>query len=317
MGNSELQASDAYASLTGTFLRPDWPAAAQTPDGPRNAYLTVLNDLLVGRTYRVGSGRLILGRADDCDIVLDDEGVSRRHALFVVTPDRKVTVEDFGSTNGTLVDGKFASVRELLGGERMKFGSDTVVKFEFRDSIEEDYATYLYESATQDRLTGVFNERYLREQLNLEFAWHHRHRLPLSLLFLDIDHFKSINDAYGHLAGDEVLKQVARRCHAASRSEDVFARYGGEEFACLLRQTHQHAAVALAERMRGAVANTTFRFTVRGEEHVARVTISAGVARLDDGTRTAEALIAEADRHLYAAKNAGRNRVMPEQTPPA
>ena len=310
MGHADQQAVGAFASLTGTFLRPDWPAKAQLADEPRNAYLTVLNGKLLGRTYRIGSGRLILGRAEDCDIVLDDEGVSRRHALFVVTPDRKVMVEDFGSTNGTLVEGELINVRELVGGERMKFGSHTVFKFEFRDAIEEDYATYLYESATQDRLTGVFNERYLREQLDLEFAWHHRHRLPLSLIFLDIDHFKSVNDAYGHLAGDEVLKQVAQRCHGASRSEDVFARYGGEEFACLLRQTDNRAAIALADRMRKAVHSAAFRITVRGHEHSVRVSISAGVAQLVEGTMTAESLIAEADRHLYAAKNAGRNRVM-------
>jgi two-component system, cell cycle response regulator len=310
VGTPQEKADEVRGSLTGTFLRPDWPAVAPSADEPRNAYLTVLNGKLVGRTYRIGAGRLILGRADDCDIVLDDEGVSRRHALFVVTPDRKVTVEDFGSTNGTLVEGKLVSVRELRGGERLMFGSDTVVKFEFRDSIEEDYATYLYESATRDRLTGVFNERYLREQLELEFTWHHRHCLPLSLIFLDIDHFKSINDVYGHLAGDEALKQVAQRCHAASRGEDVFARCGGEEFACLLRRTPLRAAVTRAERMRCAVENTSFRFIVRGEEHFARVTISAGVALLNDYTPTAEALIAEADRYLYAAKNAGRNRVM-------
>ena len=310
MAIADQQATGAFASLTNTFLRPDWPAEEPSADEPRNAYLTVLNGKLVGRTYRLGSGRLILGRAEDCDIVLDDDGVSRRHALLVITPEHKVTVEDFGSTNGTLVDGELIIVRELLGGERMKFGSHTVFKFEFRDAIEEDYATYLYESATQDRLTGVFNERYLREQLDLEFAWHHRHRLPLSVIFLDIDHFKSVNDAYGHLAGDEVLKQVAQRCHAACRGEDVFARYGGEEFACLLRQTDSRAAVPLADRMRRAVCDGPFRITVRGHEHLMRVTISAGLAQLVEGTATAESLIAEADRHLYAAKNAGRNRVM-------
>ena len=310
MANPDQQAVGALASLSGTFMRPDWPASAQLPDEPRNAYLTVLNGKLVGRTYHIGSGRLILGRAEDCDIVLDDEGVSRRHALFVVTPDGRVVVEDIGSTNGTLVEGELVSVRELLGGERMKFGSHTVFKFEFRDAIEESYATYLYESATQDRLTRVYNERYLREQLELEFAWHHRHRLPLSLIFLDIDHFKSINDAYGHLAGDEVLKQVAQRCHAATRNEDVFARYGGEEFACLLRQTDKRAAIPLADRMRKAVCEAPFRITVRGHELSVEVTISAGVAQLKAGTESAEALIAEADRHLYAAKNAGRNRVV-------
>ena len=305
---TETPTADSWAE---TFLRPDWVADAQKAAEPRHAYLTALNGKLVGRAYRIGSGRLFVGRAADCDVVLDDEGVSRRHALLVATPDQKVTLEDFSSTNGTLIDGQLSNICELRGGERLQFGSDTVFKFEFRDPIEERYATYLYESSTQDRLTGVFNERYLRDQLDLEFAWHDRHQRPLSLIFLDIDLFKDINDQYGHLVGDDVLRQVAIRCHVVSRNEDVFARYGGDEFACLLRQTTSHDAIRLAERMRGAVANMPFRVMVRGENHSILVTISAGVAKLEASAVTPETLIAEADRYLYAAKSAGRNRVEP------
>jgi two-component system, cell cycle response regulator len=299
---------DAWAT---TFLRPNWPADAQKSAEMRTAYLTALNGKLLGRTYRLGAGRLFVGRADDCDIVLDDDGVSRRHALLLATPSPKVMLEDLGSTNGTLIDGHLASVCELQGGEHLQFGSDTVFKFEFRDSLEERYATYLYESSTQDRLTAVFNARYFREQLDLEYAWHHRHRAPLSLIFLDIDRFKEINDEHGHLIGDEVLKKVALACHAESRSEDVFARYGGEEFACLLRQTSANAAIVLANRMRAAVADRPFRVAINGKIHAVYVTISAGVATLGDDAMTPDTLLAEADRYLYAAKDAGRNRVHP------
>ena len=197
-----------------TTSRPEWNSLKAAAE-QRNAYLTVIHGSLVGRTYRLGSGRLFLGRAADSDVVLDDDGVSRRHALFVSAADGKIMVEDLGSTNGTLVNGKLCSVQELHGGDRLQFGSESVFKFEFRDRLEERYATYLYESATQDHLTGVFNERFMRDHLHAEFAWHSRHAAPLSLIFLDIDHFKSVNDQYGHLAGDEVLKQVALRCHSA------------------------------------------------------------------------------------------------------
>ncbi len=273
--------------------------------------MTALNGKLLGRTYRLGSGRLFVGRADDCDIVLDDDGVSRRHALFLATPSQKVMLEDLSSTNGTLIDGRLASVCELRGGEHLQFGSDTVFKFEFRDSLEERYATYLYESSTQDRLTGVFNARYFREQLDLEYAWHHRHQAALSLIFLDIDRFKEINDEFGHLIGDEVLRKVAMACHAESRNEDVFARYGGEEFACLLRQTSANAAIIMADRMCAAVANRAFRITIDGKAHAVHVTISAGVATLAADAMTPNSLLAEADRYLYKAKEAGRNRVHP------
>jgi diguanylate cyclase (GGDEF)-like protein len=301
---------DAWAT---TYLRPNWPADAPKSPELRTAYLTALNGKLLGRTYRLGSGRLFVGRADDCDIVLDDDGVSRRHALFVATPDQKVMLEDLGSTNGTLIDGRLANVCELRGGEHLQFGSDAVFKFEFRDSLEERYATYLYESSTQDRLTGVFNARYLRDQLDLELAWHRRHRAPLSLIFLDIDRFKEINDEFGHLIGDEVLKKVAMECHAASRNEDVFARYGGEEFACLLRQTSAHAAIILAERMRAAIAECPFRVAISGRVQAIQVTISAGVATLAGDATTPDTLLADADRYLYAAKDAGRNRVEPSR----
>lgn len=291
-----------------TDFRQTWRSRAKT--GPRTAYLTVLNGSLVGRTFQVGSGRLFVGRADDCDIVLTDDGVSRRHALLVATPDGKVMVEDLHSTNGTSVNGTLASLRVLQGGERLQFGSDTVFKFEFRDAIEEQFATYLYESATQDRLTGVHNERYFREQLHAEFSWHLRHKVPLALIFLDVDHFKHVNDAYGHLAGDNILRELARRCHAEVRAEDLFARYGGEEFACLLRQTTASAAARVAEKMRRAVEAEPF---AAGSETGQRttVTISAGVAQIHGRTKGPEGLIAAADRMLYQAKSSGRNRVAP------
>lgn len=277
----------------------------------RNAYLTVLNGTFVGRTYRLVNGRLMLGRAADCDVVLDDDGVSRRHALFVVGADGRVTLEDLGSTNGSLVDGELQTVTELHGGERLSFGSDTLFKFEFRDSIEERYATHLYESATQDHLTGVFNERFLRDQLQVEFAWHKRHQRPLSLIFIDIDRFKHINDRHGHLAGDRILRKVAERCQQVARAEDVFARYGGEEFICLLRETALGEARDLAERMRVAVGTRPFEFGKATDPSTASVTISAGVAETTDDIEQPEQLLGRADERLYEAKKSGRDQVVP------
>ncbi|MFT4564006.1 MAG: two-component system cell cycle response regulator [Gammaproteobacteria bacterium] len=308
---SQLKSTKAEYSETTKlreYMRPllDEPAK-------RNAYLTVLNGAAVGRTYRLGPGRLIVGRASDCDVVLDDDGVSRRHALFIASADGKVILEDLGSTNGTGVDGQKQNVFELQGGERLRFGSDTVFKFEFRDALEEEYATYLYESATQDHLTGVFNERFLRDQMEVEFAWHVRHDTPLSVIFIDIDNFKQINDEYGHLVGDQVLRELAVRCLRATRTEDVFARYGGEEFTCLLRETNLEVAKLLAERMRAAVAESPFECTRLRKPCLIDVTISAGVAELDPNQESPEELLEQADRFLYQAKKLGRNRV--ESTP--
>lgn len=285
---------------------------AEPGDDPvdvRNPYLTILNGAFVGRTYQLGPGRLIVGRATDCDIALEDSGVSRRHALLVSTAQRSVSVEDLGSTNGTMVDGARIEVRELRGGERLQFGSGTVFKFEFRDSIEERFVSYLYESATRDHLTGVFNERFLREQLRVELAWHRRHTEPMSLILIDVDFFKKVNDEHGHLVGDTVLRQLASRCQGACRLEDVLARYGGEEFACLVRQTNTRGAVVLAERMRRVVEAAPFQHGRSGRGPSVQVTISLGVAELKAGMAEPEALIEAADRLLYRAKQAGRNRV--------
>ncbi len=282
---------------------------ADIGDRRRNSYLTALNGAMVGRTYRLGPGRHLVGRAVDSDIAIEDDGVSRRHALLVCSSDGSVVVEDLGSTNGTIVDGEKSEVRELQGGERLQFGCDIVFKFEFRDAIEEQFASYLYESSTQDHLTGVYNERFLRDQLRVEFAWHRRHKQPLTLVFIDVDHFKQVNDTYGHLAGDAVLRQVATRCENACRTEDVFARYGGEEFACLLRQTDVDGGAIIAERMRRVVQETPFEYRGHGQTAMIAITVSAGVAQLDEQTTEPELLLEDADRLLYRAKRNGRNRV--------
>ncbi len=279
------------------------------PAGERKPYLTILSGTWVGRTYQLGPGRLLVGRARDSDIALDDEGVSRRHALFVCTPDGKVTVEDLSSTNGTSVDGTLIDVHELQGGEQLQFGSTTVFKFELRDTIEERFVSYLYESVTQDHLTGSFNRRYLEEQLRVEFAWHRRHKQPLSVVLIDVDHFKQINDKHGHIVGDSVLRQLSARCKSACRIEDVFARYGGEEFACLLSQTSAGSASILAERIRQVVAATPFEYQGPGRAVTVDVTVSAGVVELTDAMDDLQTLLDEADRLLYQAKNEGRNRV--------
>lgn len=280
--------------------------------GTRNPYLTALTGSLVGRTYQLGPGRLIVGRAQDSDIALDDEGVSRRHALLICTVDGRVTVEDLGSTNGSLVDGELVEVHELQGGERLQFGSKTVFKFEFRDSIEERFVSYLYESATRDHLTKAFNKRFLSEQLHVEYAWHRRHEQPLTLILIDVDHFKRINDEFGHLVGDTVLRELTERCQTACRTEDILARYGGEEFACLLRQTEGQRGVMIAERMRHAVEETPFVYKGPGRAVSVSVTASLGVVALTRDMEQPEALVEKADRLLYEAKLGGRNQVASE-----
>jgi diguanylate cyclase (GGDEF)-like protein len=164
-----------------------------------------------------------------------------------------------------------------------------------------------------DSLTGVHNRRYFDQRLQEEVSRAQRQSLPLSCLFLDVDHFKRVNDQYGHQTGDCVLREVAWRIKGQLRSIDVLGRYGGEEFAVLLAQTDIDSALAIAERIRHSIAEQ--RFKGEGDETLA-VTLSVGVAPLHGCNRAqnaealAQQLVARADQALYRAKQGGRNRVM-------
>jgi diguanylate cyclase (GGDEF)-like protein len=165
----------------------------------------------------------------------------------------------------------------------------------------------MYDAALQDGLTRAFNKRHFLDRLAIEVAYARRHTAPLTLLMLDVDHFKQVNDRYGHLAGDHVLVQLAQIIEGERREEDLFARYGGEEFAVLCRGVSLGAALIFAERVRGLVQGATF-------EHQGvkmPVTVSIGVAvhtaAAPDG---ATQLVADADAALYSAKRGGRNRVV-------
>jgi len=154
--------------------------------------------------------------------------------------------------------------------------------------------------ATTDEKTGLPNYRRFEERLKEELARHGRNGKPLAILLLDVDRFKHYNDAYGHPAGDEALRIVARLIQQCIRSMDLAARYGGEEFGVILPDTDANAALCVAERIRAAVATCLFPFCP--------ITISVGVSDLSIAGEDAEALIASADAALYAAKNTGRNR---------
>ncbi len=158
-----------------------------------------------------------------------------------------------------------------------------------------------------DSLTGLFNARYLYERLETEISRAKRYGHPLSLLMLDIDYFKRFNDAYGHLSGDEALRQVALVLRESSRETDTVARYGGEEFCVILPETDAGSAAVIAERIRGAMEAHLVP-TGAGDESVT-ITVSIGIAQMPPALGSAEDLVRIADKALYQAKFAGRNTV--------
>jgi diguanylate cyclase (GGDEF)-like protein/PAS domain S-box-containing protein len=164
----------------------------------------------------------------------------------------------------------------------------------------------LKERSVRDGLTGLFNHRHFHEVLEKSFHFALRYGEDLSCLVLDLDHFKRVNDRYGHMAGDSVLRQFAEHLQNRIRCADVAARYGGEEFGLLLPKTDLQGALALAEQIRSSLEDSLFFY---GEQEIA-ITASIGLASLSTGEfRTPQDLILAADRALYRAKTEGRNRI--------
>ncbi len=195
----------------------------------------------------------------------------------------------------------------LHDGNRVQLGSATIIKFCFQDELEESFQRQLYESATRDGLVGTYNRQYFLDALEAEFSLCFRNGIALSLLMIDIDHFKSVNDRFGHLTGDQALKQVAAAVQHQLRAEDLLARYGGEEFSVMLRHAGPREANVAAERIRRAVE----ALTVEHGEASFQITLSVGIGTFKDRNHlNAEALIRTADRYLYEAKRHGRNRVV-------
>jgi len=268
-------------------------------------YLVVVAGPSAGRLIRVDA-RMTLGRAPDAEVRLDEDGVSRRHAAISSQPDGTVEIRDLGSTNGTLVNDEPIDRRVLRDGDRVIIGHTAILKFSYCDAVEEAVQRNLYESATRDGLTGAHNRRWFDEAAAAELAFARRHNRPLSLIMVDIDHFKLVNDRYGHPGGDAVLRALGELMTRTVRHEDAVARYGGEEFAILLRDIGLAEAVQCAERVRRAIAEAR----VEHAGQVIPVTASFGVAAVQGGDGpTPAALVQAADRCLYLAKERGRNRV--------
>ncbi len=269
------------------------------------AYLVVLAGVSAGEMFKLQADRTVVGRGTKVTLRLNDEGVSREHCAFV-REDDKIIVTDLGSTNGTYVNGIKIDRKELSDGDKIMVGSTTILKFTFHDVLDEVFQRQMYESALRDGLTKVFNKKYFTDYLEKEFAFAARHGGPLALIFLDIDHFKKINDTHGHPAGDFVLSELSQMMVDLLRTEDVLARFGGEEFTVLCRGSDGKGATIVAERLRTAVEQRKFTF---GGQDIP-VTISLGVASIpDSGVNDHAAFLAAADKALYEAKRSGRNRV--------
>ena len=284
-----------------TRFRSNEPEKSQ--DGPPgDACIIVIYGPDLGKRMPLGTIPFEIGRSSKNDLFLDQESVSRHHAR--ITFDGKHHwVQDLASTNGTYVNDEIIREKRLRDGDLLRVGR-TILKFMTGENIEVHYHEEIYRLMTVDGLTQAYNRRYFDEALEREFNRSRRYTRELSLVVMDIDFFKKVNDTYGHLAGDSLLRQLAAAVKPKLRRDDVYARTGGEEFGVLLPEINLQTARLIAEKVRKIVEATNFRH----EQIVIPCTVSLGVATLQTDD-TPENLYKRADGHLYEAKQNGRNRV--------
>jgi diguanylate cyclase (GGDEF)-like protein len=281
------------------------PDAGAVADAEAAAFLVLVHGPAAGRRWSLERGALRIGRDESCDVVVPLDTVSRHHCE-VVRRGRAAHVRDLGSTNGTFVEERAleGAAQVLAPGDRLRAGG-AIFRFLAGPDVEAQTHEEIYRTMIVDGLTRAHNRRFLLDYLDRELARHQRHQRPLSVVLFDLDHFERLNDGWGQLTGDAVLRELAELVRPRVRREDCFARCGGEAFAIVLSETGPDAARLFAERLRQLAEGHAFR--AQGER--LPVTISVGLATTDARLRDPEALLARADARLREAKQAGRNRV--------
>jgi two-component system cell cycle response regulator len=274
---------------------------SERPNRPTRPCIVVIAGKELGQRIDLDETDVIIGRAETSRLFINSDLVSRHHATIALIAGRYV-LKDEGSTNGTFVnDQRIDEPRALVDGDTVKIGR-TVLKYT-ESPVEVQYLEHVMGLATKDSLTELFNKRRFDEILPAEAARAAQGGTPLSLILFDIDHFKSINDNYGHPTGDTVLRAVAMVAGGCLMDGDFLSRVGGEEFA-LLAPVPLAGAVGRAETVRRAIE----RHALPIGEKVIRVTVSLGVAELAPG-EAQTAFYQRADELLYQSKKSGRNKV--------
>lgn len=284
--------------------------SASTRPLPSLGYLIVVRGGIPGTMYKLPKGTCTLGRSAENTIPLHEGTVSRRHAQIAHDSSGTPFVTDVGSSNGTYVDGRRILAHRpvrISDGGRIQVGAAVLVKYVKLDPCDAGFQHEMFERSVRDNLTGLYNRTYFLSQVSPLADTNASRGRGLAVIMLDIDHFKKVNDTYGHDIGDRVLRHVGDVLRDSTRAEDLVARYGGEEFVIALPCNSVDQAIERAERIRGNLADRCINTGSRDF----RVTASLGLAFNPPGRRRDLAqLISSADEALYLAKRGGRNRVI-------
>jgi len=277
------------------------------PSHTYEPYLIQISGRGTGESYNLTGKHIKVGRDPTCQIALDDPHISRFHAEIISTENGEIVIRDVGSTNGVFVNGKRSTEHTLLDGDKILMGTRLYFRFCYQDVVDQTYQENLYRAANIDGLTQLYNKKYFIDAFSKEFSFSQRNKQPLSLMMVDIDLFKKINDTHGHVAGDMVLKSVGQYLLNNLRLENIAARFGGEEFAIAIRNATSEQALNVGERLRKDIEKSQISY--RNKD--IRVTISIGIATLgEEEFDTIEDFIQRADEYLYGAKRDGRNQTV-------
>lgn len=257
---------------------------------------------------------VILGRALEADVRVNDPKISRKHASINTiyssdNGDATYILTDLSSRNGTFLNGQKITSEALQPGDKITIG-EHILRFEFLDEIDREYHRQIHRLLSHDDLTGLLSSRSFFSELRRESARARAENRSFCVLMMDVDHFKKVNDTYGHLTGNKTLEEIGYCITQNLRSGDVAARFGGEEFAAFLLDATLPQALVAAERIRSEIEAAEFSVIRQGklaEKH--HVTISIGVANFPDDSNDVIELVEMADSALYRAKREGRNRI--------
>jgi two-component system, cell cycle response regulator len=304
---------DFHETDSPTQIGPGSPVSDPAP-AERRPVLVALAGELLATPIPLERAKVTLGRALDADVRLNDAKASRLHACISSEVDAEsgqtlFRIKDLHSTNGTLVNGRAISEVVLNHGDKILIG-DQLFRFELLDEIDRAFQQEIQRLLGHDELTGLLTSKSFFTELRREAARAEASSQPFCVLMMDLDHFKSVNDNYGHLVGNRTLQDVGVIIKAALRSGDVAARFGGEEFAAFLLDADYLQGLVAAERVRRGIEQSLFVAATTGADPRAprfHLTVSIGVACYPDDARDPIRLVELADSALYRAKRNGRN----------
>jgi len=311
-----MPSNDIHDDPSGQTKSRPTRGSTKAPQKERRPALVSLGGELMAVPIPLERSQVTIGRALEADVRINDLRASRLHARINSTHDAQAdetvySITDLASTNGTLLNGELITEALLSDGDKIAIG-DHLFRFDMLDEIDREFQQQIHRLLAHDELTGLLTSKSFFSELRREAARAQSESRPFCVLMMDLDHFKEVNDTYGHLVGSKTLEETGHVIKQALRAGDVAARFGGEEFAAFLLDANYAQGLVAADRVSIAVAQHAFparRQDSTEPNATHSITISIGVAAFPDDATDPIQLVELADSALYRAKRDGRNRI--------